>query len=159
MVAHARLIAPADDSAGGAQPAGEERVLSPGGAEGLIEAQPGPAHETQVQQQAVGGRHRADRAGGPGPAHEELALTHPRLGLDLVGGDDGSGHRLAAGRGPQPHEGGEPAGLGLLVVVDEDEQVAPTGLVQGAVAHGRHTGPLLDDVAQAHAPGLLRRLR
>ena len=159
MVAHAGLIAPADDSAGGAQPPGEERVLSPGGAEGLVEAQPGPAHEPQVQQQAVGGRHRADRAGGPGSAYEELALTHPRLGLNLVDGDDGAGHRLAAGRGPQPHEGGEPAGLGLLVVVNEDEQVAPAGLIQGAVAHRRHAGPLLDDVAQAHAPGLLRRLR
>ena len=38
VVAHARLVAPADDAAGGAQPAGEERVLSPGGTEGLVEA-------------------------------------------------------------------------------------------------------------------------
>ena len=152
MVSHARLRAPADDPARGAQLTGEERVLSPGGPKGLVEAQPDPSHEAQVQQQAVGGRHRANSAGGPGPAHEELPLAHPLLRLYLIDRDDRSGHRLAAGRGLEPHEGGEPAGLGLLVVVDEDEQVALSGLVQCAVAYRRHTGPLLDDVAHAHVP-------
>ena len=67
---------------------------------------------------------------------------------DAAGAADVDG---GAGRGVSDVE--------VLVIVDEDEQVAPTGLIQGAVAHRRHTGPLLDDVAQAHAPGLLRRLR
>ena len=159
VVSHARLVAPADDAPGGTQPAGEERVLSPGGAEGLVETQPLPAHKTQVQQQAVGGRHRTDRASGPGLAHEELPLSHPLLRLDLVDRDDGPGHRLATGRGSHPHEGSEPAGFGFLIVVDEDQQVALGGLIEGAVAHRRHTGALLDNVAHTHVPRLHRPVR
>ena len=122
---------PHDDAPGRHERAGEQRVLPAGGAEGLVEAQAGGAHRPQVQQEVVRRRHGPARARRPGLAVEEAPRPQPRAGLGLVVGHDqpGDGGRpgVPAG-GQQPPQ---PAGLRLLVVVDEDEQGPVGRLVQG----------------------------
>ena len=155
VIAYAGVVAPPDLPSRRHEPPGEQGVLPARGAEGLVEPQVVPPHDVEVEQEVVGrgdGPHGARRPGAP---LEEGARAHPRIGFDVIGRHDEPGH----GSGRRGVEDGqqrcEPARLGLLVVVDEDQQPAASGLIQSPVAHRGDAGARLDLVPQAHPVGSL----
>ncbi len=140
----------ADGAARLAQLAGEQGVLPAAEPVPGVETQAHPAYRAQVQQQVAGVRAGHDAAVGRLPGVEGAAVPHPRAGRAGEARWRRAGHRLAAQALVGVQQGLQPAGPGLLVVVDKDQQVIP-GLLQGAVASGHDPGDGLVDVAQHDA--------